>query len=103
MSCGALTYRGLADLILTYGRAPGLGRTAERAGIEVVLSRQSDAAPLAVRVGRQLGVDLLKGFDLTRAQVLLPDGRLFAGAVQAISPQGDYFELSAVSHCDTGE
>lgn len=96
MSAGALTYRGLADLIITYGEASGLGRTVERPGIEVVLSRTSPSVPVSVLVD-PLGADLLKAPGVTRAQVLLPDGRLFVGAVGEVSELGDYFELSAVS------
>lgn len=101
MSAGALTYRGLADLIITYGQAPG--RTVERRGIEVVLSQVSASVPVSVLVDGQLGADLLKVPDVTRAQVLLPDGRLFVGAVTEVSELGDYFELSAVSHGAPGE
>lgn len=103
VSADALSYRGPADLTLTYGVAPGLGRTAERTGVEVVLRRPGAGAPVSVKVGRHLGVDLLKGFDLTRVVVALPDGTVLEGAVQAVSGSGDSFEIAAVSPCDTGE
>lgn len=104
MSNGALSYRGLADLTLVYGQAPGLGRTAERPGIEVVVSRASAAAPVAVLINRQLiGVDLLKCPTLTRASLVLPDGTVLAGAVQEIHEAGDYFEIAAGSTATQGE
>lgn len=92
-----LSYRGPADLTLIYGLAPGLGRTAEHPRVEVVVSRHTSAAPVSVLVGRSIGVDLLKGFDLTRAVIVLPDGTVFEGPVQGISGSGDYFEIAAVS------
>lgn len=102
VSAGALSYRGPADLTLTYGVVPGLGRIAERTGIEVVISRRAAGAPVSVLVGRHLGVDLLKGPAISRAVVALPDGTVLEGPVQAISPTGDYFEISAVSHATQG-
>ncbi|MDH1401241.1 hypothetical protein N5D79_08445 [Pseudomonas sp. GD03817] len=100
---GVLSYHGPADLTLTYGTSPGLGRTAERPGVEVVVRRPSAGAPVSVKVGRYLGVDLLKGFDLTRAVVALPDGTVLEGAVQAVSGSGDSFEIAAVSQPTQGE
>ena len=101
---GVLSYRGPADLTLVYGRAPGLGHTAERPGVDVVVSRHAAGAPVSVLVGRNLGVDLLKGFDLTRAVVALPDGTVLEGAVQAVSAGGDAFEIVAAgSHATPGE
>ncbi|MBA6089321.1 hypothetical protein H4C81_10490 [Pseudomonas monteilii] len=91
-----LSYRGPADLTLIYGRAPGLARTAERPSVEVVVSRHTAAAPFSVLVGHSIGVDLLNGFDLTRAVVVLPDGTVVEGPVQEISGSGDYFEIASV-------
>lgn len=45
-------YRGPADLTLTYGAAPGLGRSAECPGIAVVVSRHPAGAPVSVMVDR---------------------------------------------------
>ncbi|WP_439254403.1 hypothetical protein [Pseudomonas monteilii] len=98
-----LSYRGLADLTLVYGEAPGLGRTAERPCVDVVLRQHNATAPVSVLVGRQLGVDLLKGFDLTRAVVALPDGTVLEGRVQEVSGSGDYFEIVTVSSGAPGE
>ncbi|MEG8202420.1 MULTISPECIES: hypothetical protein [unclassified Pseudomonas] len=80
MSSAALSYRGPADLTLTYGAAPGLGRSAERPGVDVVVSRPSADAPVSV----------------------LPDGTVLAGAVQGIAESGDYFETAAVSQSTQG-
>lgn len=104
MSTGALSYRGPADLTLVYGEGPGLSRTAERPGIEVVISRASAAAPVAVLLNRQvIGVDLLKPPTITRASLVLPDGTVLAGTVQEIHEAGDYFEIAAVSPATQGE
>lgn len=103
MSGGAFSYRGRADLTLTYGEAPGLGRHAERPGVEVVVSRPSAGSPVSVLVDRQLGVALLLAPGVTRATLVLPDGTVLAGPVQGIAESGDYFEIAAGSHCDTGE
>ena len=102
MNGGALSYRGRADLTLTYGAAPGLGRSAERPGVEVVVSRHAAGAPLSVLVDRHLGAALLAP-GVTRATLLLPDGTVLAGQVQAIAGSGDYFEICAGAQCDPGE
>ncbi|MEJ8664509.1 MULTISPECIES: hypothetical protein [Pseudomonas] len=104
MICSAaLSYRGLADLILTYGAAPGLGRSAERPGVEVVVSRPSVGAPVSVLVDRQLGAALLLAPSVSRATLVLPDGTVLAGLVQAIDSGGDYFEIFTGSQGGTGE
>lgn len=106
MDCAAvsepLSYRGLADLTLTYGAAPGLGRCVERPGVSVVVSRHAAGAPVSVLVDRTLGVALLLGPAITRATLALPDGTVLAGPVQAIADSGDYFEIAAGSQGDTG-
>lgn len=53
MTTGPMSYRGLADLTLISGAAPGLGRSAERPGVDVVVSRPSAGAPLSVLVDCQ--------------------------------------------------
>lgn len=103
MDGGALSYRGRADLTLTYGAAPGLGRSAERPGVEVVVSRPSVGAPVSVLVDRHLGVALLLTPGVTRATLVLPNGTVLAGQVQAIAGSGDYFEMCAGAQCDRGE
>lgn len=102
MSAGALSYRGPADLTLTYGAAAGLGPSAERPGVDVVVSRPSGGAPVSVLVDRPLGVALLLAPGVSRATLVLPDGTVLAGAVQGISESGDYFEIAAVSHATQG-
>lgn len=102
MSAGALAYRGRADLTLTYGAAPGLGRRAERPGVDVVVSRHAAGAPTSVLVDCQLGVALLLAPVVSRATLVLPDGIVLAGAVQAVAESGDYFEIAAVSHATQG-
>ncbi len=98
MSAGALAYRGPADLTLTYGAAaPGLGRSAERLGVDVVVSRHAAGAPTSVLVDCRLGVALLLAPGDSRATLVLPDGTVLAGAVQAVAESGDYFEIAAVS------
>lgn len=97
----ALSYRGPADLTLTYGAAPGLGCSAERPGVEVVVSRHAAGAPVSVLVDRQLGAALLAP-GVTRATLVLSDGTVLAGAVQAIAESGDYFEIAAVSQATQG-
>jgi len=97
MNDGMLSYRGWADLTLTYGTAPGLGRSAERPGVDVVVSRSSAGAPVSVLVDRQLGVALLLATGVSRATLVLPDGTVLAGAVQGVAESGDYFEIAAVS------
>lgn len=89
-----LTYRGPADLTLAYGEPGELGGTLERPGIEVVVSRHADTAPISVLVNRHLGVDLLKPM-LSRAAVALPDGTVLGGRVLDVSETGDYFEIAA--------
>lgn len=79
MTTGALSYRRPADLTLTYGAAPGLGRNAERPGVALLL------AP-----------------GVTRATLVLPDGTVLAGAVQGVAESGDYFEIAAVSPATQG-
>lgn len=103
MNDGMLSYREWADLTLTYGTAAGLGRSAERPGVDVVVSRHAAGAPTSVLVDRQLGVALLLAPGVSRATLVLPDGTVLAGAVQAVAESGDYFEIAAVSQCDTGE
>ena len=98
----ALSYRGPADLTLTYGAAPGLSRSAERPGVAVVVSRPSAGAPVAVLVERSLGVALLQAPGLTRATLALPDGTVLAGPVQVFADSPDYFEIAAVSQGDPG-
>lgn len=98
----ALSYRGQADLTLTYGAAPGLGCIAERPGVDVVVSRHAAAAPVSVLVDRQLG-GLLLGPAISWATLTLPDGTVLAGPVQAIAESGDYFEIVAVSNATQGE
>lgn len=102
VSAGALSCRGPADLTLTYGEAPGLGRSAERPGVDVVVSRPSAGAPVSVLVDRQLGVTLLLAPGVSRATLVLPDGTVLAGAVQAVAESGDYFEIAAVSQSTQG-
>ncbi|MEX7554456.1 hypothetical protein [Pseudomonas monteilii] len=102
MMAAALSYRGPADLTLTYGAEPGLGRSAERSGIEVVVSRHAAGAPVSVLVDSQLGAALLLPSGVTRATLVLPDGTVLAGQVQAVAGSGDYFEIAAGSHGDTG-
>ncbi|MCI1036941.1 hypothetical protein [Pseudomonas putida] len=103
INSGALSYRGPADLTVNYGGAPGLSRSAERAGVEVVVSRPSAGAPVSVLVDRQLGATLLLAPGVTRATLVLPDGTVLVGLVQAIAGSGDYFEICAGAQCDTGE
>lgn len=103
MTTGPMSYRGLADLTLISGAAPGLGGSAEHPGVDVVVSRPSAGAPLSVLVDRQLGAALLQAPGVTRATLVLPDGTVLAGPVQAIDSSGDYFEICAGSQCDTGE
>lgn len=103
MSIGALSYRGRADLTLTYGAAPGLGRTTERPGVSVVVSRHAAGAPVSVLVDRTLGVALLLAPGISRATLALPDGTVLAGPVQAIAESGDYFEIAVGSPGDPGE
>ena len=97
----SLTYRGAADLTLTYGEPGELGCTLERPNIEVVVSRHAATAPVSVLVNRYLGIDLLKPM-LSRATVALPDGTVLAGRVLEVSDTGDYFEIAAVSHATQG-
>lgn len=89
-----LTYRGAADLTLTYGEPGELGGTVKRPNIEVVVNRHAATAPVSVLVNRHLGVDLLKPM-LSRAAVALPDGTVLAGRVLEVSDTGDYFEIAA--------
>lgn len=103
MSNGALSYRGPADLTLVYGQAQGLGRTVERPGIEVVVSRVDAAAPVAVLLDPQaLGVNRLDDPAVTRASLVLPDGTVLAGVVREAQEAGDYFEIAAVSPATQG-
>ncbi|MFG0682852.1 hypothetical protein ACF8GB_20380 [Pseudomonas sp. xss_4] len=102
MTSAALSYRGPADLTLTYDAAPGLGRTTERPGVDVVVSRPSAGAPVSVLVDRQLGVALLLAPGVGRATLVLPDGTVLAGAVQGVAESGDYFEIAAVSQSTQG-
>ena len=103
MCSAALSYRGRADLTLTYGAAPGLGHSAERPGVEVVVSRHAADAPVSVLVDRQLGAALLLAPGVSRATLVLPDGTVLAGQVQAIAGSGDYFEICTGAQCDPGE
>lgn len=98
----SLSYRGPADLTLIYGEPGGLGGTAKRPRIEVVVSRHAAMAPVSVLVNRHLGVDLLKPL-LSRATVALPDGTVLAGRVLAVSEEGDYFEIAAGSPASQGK
>lgn len=98
-----LSYRGPADLTMTYGAARGLGRSAERPGVEVAVSRHAAGAPVSVLVDRQLGAALLLAPGVIRATLVLPDGTVLAGLVQAIAGSGDYFGNCAGAQCDTGE
>lgn len=98
MSNGALSYRGPADLTLVYGQAQGLGRTVERPGIELVVSRVHASVPVAVLLNPQaLGANRLDDPAVTRVSLVLPDGTVLAGVVQEVDAAGDYFEIAAVS------
>lgn len=102
MNDGSLCYRGEADLIFTYYEAPGLSGVAERGGVDVVLSRVGLTAPVSVLIDPHLGAELFRHPGLTRVSVLLPDGQFFAGSIEAISPEGDYFELVAALSSNIG-
>ncbi|WP_280044021.1 hypothetical protein [Pseudomonas sp. Hg5Tf] len=102
MSAGVLSYRGRADLTLVYGEAPGLSRTFERPGVEVVVTRHSATAPVSVLLDRQLGAALLLGPAISRAALALADGTALSGPVQEIAASGDYFEIAAVSQASQG-
>ncbi|MGY2224143.1 hypothetical protein ACW9IK_15770 [Pseudomonas gingeri] len=91
---GSLAYRGLADITLVFGEAPGLGRTAEWPGINVVLERSGASSPISVEVGSQLGVDLLKGPTISRVIVKLSDGTVHSGTMRMIGASGQYFEMN---------
>lgn len=88
-----LSYRGAADIILTYGEPGQLGCTVERPQVDVVVTRHAATAPVSVLVNRHLGVDLLKPM-LSRAVIMLANGTVFAGRVQEVSLTGDYFEIA---------
>lgn len=79
MNAGTLSHRRPADLTLTYDTPPGLGRTAERRDVEVVVSRHAACAPVSVLVDRQLGVALLLAPGVSRATLVLPDDTVLAG------------------------
>ncbi|MCE1004523.1 hypothetical protein [Pseudomonas sp. NMI1173_11] len=57
------------------------------------MSRPSAGAPMSVLIDRQLGAALLMAPGVTRATLVLPDGTVLAGPVQAIDSSGDYFEI----------
>ncbi|MCE1010096.1 MULTISPECIES: hypothetical protein [Pseudomonas putida group] len=103
MNDGSLSYRGQADLTFTYYQTPGLSRVvSERGGVDVVLSRVGLTAPVSVLIDPHLGAELFRHPGLTRVSVLLPDGQLFAGSIEAISPEADYFEVVAALSSNTG-
>ncbi|AHZ78326.1 MULTISPECIES: hypothetical protein [Pseudomonas] len=66
------------------------------------MSRPSVGGPVSVLVDRQLGVALLLAPGVGLATLVLPDGTVLAGAVQAVAESGDYFEIAAVSHAIQG-
>lgn len=102
MNDGSLSYRGQADFTFTYYQAPGLSRVvAQRGGLDVVVSRVGLTAPISVLIDPHLGAELFRHPGLTRVSVLLPDGQLLAGRVEAISPESDYFEVVAALSNDT--
>ncbi len=89
-----LPYDGPADIDLTHGQAPGLGRKSRTEAVKVsAYVATSSIHKVVFEVGRGLGVDLLLVPDVAYAQVTLPCGRTLAGTVSEISPSGDSFEI----------
>ena len=89
-----LPYDGFADIDLTHGQAPGIGRKARTEAVKVsAYVASSSSHKVIIEVGRALGIDLLLPPDVTFAEVTLPCGRSLAGTVSDISPIGDSFEI----------
>lgn len=92
---GMLSYSGLADVTLVFGEAPGLGRTAKWTSINVEIRRSNASSHVEVEVGRQLGVDLLKGPAISHVTLKLEGGSVLTGTIRMIAVSGQYFELNA--------
>lgn len=101
MSTGLLSYCGLADLTLVYDQAAGL--VIERPGIRLVVNRASSGAPISVLLDRRWGVGQCDGLPLRRAVVVLLDGTVLSGPVQALDGGGDYFEIAAGAYTNEGK
>lgn len=93
----ALPFDGLADLEITHGQAPGLGRKARIEAVKVFVDTRSQSSKVVVDVGRALGVELLLPPKVTHAQVTLPCGHILAGTVIEISPTGNSFVIDTIN------
>lgn len=100
MSGGLWSYCGRADLILVYDQAAGV--VIERPRIQVVLNRVGAVAPVEVLLDRRWGVAQRNGLPLRRAVVVLLNGTVLSGPVQAVDESGEYFEIVAGAYTTQG-
>lgn len=91
------SYKGPVDLMLRYGKVPGLTRIAERPGVDLKVSHPGLGLQVEVIVDTGLRLDLAKG--PTSARLQFPDGKVIAGRLVSQLVNGFGFMLIEDQDC----